>query len=333
MTPRPRLSERPVNPAPATSPFAPPSGASRTWVCPWCRVRQVDAGWPRCANCGLPRHRWVAHPPPGGAPAKAVPAPEPRYAGPPSYGGRPPRWAFPPVVWQEANESAGDERRPADPSGVLRAAALTAAVTAVVTLVAAAAESWRFALMLEGRTKVLSGTTVWSSDVFVAAAGSGAVAATIGALVVSAVALVRTHSVAALRLGQTPSRSRVAVLSRLLVPGWNLYGAGQIVTEIDRLLGAERATDGRSRASRLTVCWWVSWIASAALMTAALVRGIGGSLQAIADTVELHIAVDLAAAACAGLGAAMLWRFAHLLRRRPAIPDGWVVREPAHTRG
>lgn len=237
------------------------------------------------------------------------------------------------MVWQE--DAAGDDggRRPADPSGVLRVAALMAAVTAVVTLVAAAAESWRFALMLEGRTKVLSGATVWSSDVFVAAAGAGAVVATIGALVVSAVALVRTHSVAALRLGRTPSRSRVAVLSRLLVPGWNLFGAGQIVTEIDRLLTAERAADARGRASRLTVCWWISWIASAALMTAALVRGLGGSLQAIADTVELHIAVDLAAAVCAGLGAAMLWRFAHLLRRRSAIPDGWVVREPVPTRG
>jgi hypothetical protein len=125
------------------------------------------------------------------------------------------------------------------------------------------------------------------------------------------------------------------VLARLLVPGWNLYGGGQIVTEIDRMLGAARAgepaPDG-PRASRLTVCWWLSWILSAALTAAALVRGLGGSLQAIADTVELHIAVDLAAAVCAGLGAAMLWRFAHLLRRRPAIPAGWVVREPAPTR-
>ena len=313
------------------SPFAPPSGASPTWTCPRCRVRQVDVGRPRCANCELPRHRWVAHPPPGGAPPKVAPPPEPPYTGPPSYRGRPPRWAFPPVVWEEGPAGA-DERPPTDPSPWLRIAAVLAAVTAVLALLGAAAETWRFALLLEGRTKVLSGVTVWSSDVFVAAAGAGTVAAAVAALGVSAAALARTHPVAALRLHRAPSRSRAAVLARLLVPGWNLYGAGQIVTEIDRMLGAKQDVDRRGRASRLTVCWWVSWLASAAFLTAALVRGLGGSLQAIADTVELHIAVDLAAALCAGLGAAMMWRFVRLLRRRPAIPDGWVVREPAPTR-
>lgn len=311
--------------------FAPSSPAPRTWVCPRCRVRQVDVGWPRCANCELPRHRWIAHPPPGGPSPKVAPPAEPPYTGPPSYQGRPPRWAFPPVVWQE-NGTAPVERRPTDPSGMLRVAAVLAAVAAVLALAAAAAETWRFALLLEGRVKVLPAATVWGSDVFVAATGAAAVAAAIAALLVSAVALVRTHPVAALRLGRAPSRSRVAVLARLLVPGWNLYGAGQIVTEIDRHLTA-KATDGPARASRLTVCWWLSWIVSAALISAALVRGLGGSLQAIADTVELHIAVDLAAAVCAGLGAAMLWRFGRLLRGRAVIPAGWVVGEPPPTRG
>ena len=58
-----------------------------------------------------------------------------------------------------------------------------------------------------------------------------------------------------------------------------------------------------------------------------------GSLQAIADTVELHILVDLAGAVTAGLGAAMLLRFAGRLRRRPPIPTGWIVQAPAPTRG
>ena len=44
---------------------------------------------------------------------------------------------------------------------------------------------------------------------------------------------------------------------------------------------------------------------SAVLVIVTLARGFGGSLQAIADTVELHIAVDLVAAVVAGLGAAM----------------------------
>src|SRR6478609_874726 len=181
VAPSPRSSESRALGVGGQGAFAPPSGASHTWVCPRCRVRQVDVGWPRCANCELPRHRWVAHPPPGGPPPKVAPPPEPPYTGPPSYRGRPPRWAFPPVVWEEGPAGA-DERPPTDPSPWLRIAAVLAAVTAVLALLAAAAETWRFALLLEGRTKVLSGVTVWSSDVFVAAAGAGTVAAAVAAL-------------------------------------------------------------------------------------------------------------------------------------------------------
>jgi hypothetical protein len=288
-------------------------------------------------NCGTALHRWVAHPPPGGppgtAPRAAAAKADPVYTGPPAYRGGHPRWAFPPVVWQEAESAAVPARR-TDPSGALRAAAWLAVAAAVACLTAAAAETWRFSLMLAGRTQVLAGDVVRSSDVFVAAAGAGAIAVAVAALVVAVVALTRTHPVAALRLQRAPSRSMSAVLARLLAPGWNLYGAGQIVTEIDRMLTAERADAHRPvRASRLTVGWWVSWIVSAVLMLIALARGLGGSLQAIADTVELHILVDLAGAVCAGLGALMLYRFVRLLRRRPAIPDGWLVQEPAPTRG
>lgn len=314
-----------------THPFAPP--AQRTLVCPRCRFRQPDTGSSRCRNCGVALQRWVAHPPPGGPPRRATPAAEPPYPGPPAYRDGHPRWAFPPVVWQEV-EPASEAARRTDPVGALRAAAWLAMASAMASLVAAGTETWRFALMLEGRTKVLSGTTVRSSDVYVAAAGATSVAVTIAALVVAVFALVRTHPVAALRLGLAPSRSTPAVLARLLVPGWNLYGAGQIATEIDRMLTAKRASADRPvRASRLTIGWWISWITSATLMLIALARGLGGSLQAIADTVELHIAVDLAGALTAGLGAAMLLRFARLLRRRPPIPVGWVVQEPAATRG
>jgi hypothetical protein len=237
------------------------------------------------------------------------------------------------VVWQEA-EPPPDAARRTDPSGALRLAAGLAVASAVASLAAAAAETWRFALLLASRTMVLSGATVRSNDLFVAAAGAAGVAVAIAALLVAVFALVRTHPAAALRLGSAPSRSTPAILARLLVPGWNVYGAGQIVTEIDRMLTAARSPADRPvRASRLTVGWWVSWIFSAVLMLIALARGLGGSLQAIADTVELHIAVDLAGAITAGLGAAMLFRFARLLRRRPPIPEGWVVQEPAPTRG
>ncbi|HEY5882266.1 MAG TPA: DUF4328 domain-containing protein [Nakamurella sp.] len=312
------------------SPFAPP--AARTVVCPRCGVRQTGSGRHPCVRCGLRLRRWVAHPPPGGPPRTVRPADAPPYTGPPAYRGPHPRWAFPPVVWHDFDQ-APEQRRGPDPAGALRAAAWLAAAASVVSFVAAAAESWRFALMLEGRTKVLPGATVRSSDVFVAAAGACSVAVTTAALVVAVIAVVRTHAAAARRLGSAPSRSTAAVLARLLVPGWNLYGAGQIVTEIDRMLTAHHRPDRPPRVSRLIVCWWISWLVSAMLTLIALARGLGGSLQAIADTVQLHIAVDLAGAVCAGLGAVMLQRFARRLRQRAAIPDGWVVQEPAPTRG
>jgi len=199
--------------------------------------------------------------------------------------------------------------------------------------VAAGAELWRFVLLLEGRTLVLSGAAVRASDILVAASGIAVVLFAVLTLVMAIPALVRTHAVAAKRLGRAPSRSTGGVLARLLVPVWNLYGAGQIVTEIDRMLAAhDVADDQEPGVSRITVLWWLSWIASAVLVVATLARGLGGSLQAIADTVELHIAVDLMAAVVAGLGAVMLRRFARSFRSRVGQFDGWLVQPPAPTR-
>ena len=61
-------------------------------------------------------------------------------------------------------------------------------------------------------------------------------------------------------------------------------------------------------------------------------RGLGGSLQAIADTVELHIALDLCAAVVAALGAQILRRFARLVTGPKPSPSRWVVQPPAPTR-
>ena len=85
--------------------------------------------------------------------------------------------------------------------------------------------------------------------------------------------------------------------------------------------------------SRVVQAWWLSWIVSALLIAVTLARGLGGSLQAIADTVELHIAVDLLAAVVAGLGAVILLRFARAFTGRKAEYENWVVQPPAPTRG
>ena len=381
--------------------------AARYLRCGRCGVPQpaLTAGSFRCVSCGAPLQRWVAHPPPGtgasssGRSTAKRPGPALPYLGPPSYRGGHPRWSFPPVVWKELPDPPAEPVRPAAPG--LRRASWLAVVTAVAAAAAAGSEIWRFVLMLQGRTQVLSGTAVRTSDVLVAATGLAVVVAAIATAAVAVPALVRAHRAAALRQGRAPSRSAAAVASRLLVPFWNIYGAGQIVTEIDRMLEqavrkdeisddeqprqradrrpvvsgntapagalAGAALDGAAlkgaavkdaavkdaaagdaapeqvaapgpaevsgvKASRLTTLWWFAWVASSVLVVVTLARGWGEGLQAIADTVQLHIAVDLVAVVVGVLTALMLRRFARLFdgRRDPAA--GWVVQPPAPTR-
>jgi hypothetical protein len=214
----------------------------------------------------------------------------------------------------------------------LRRAAWLGWLTAAAALVAAGAELWRFLLMIDGRSKVLSATEVATSDALVAALSVAALACAILTVAIAVTALIRTHRWAAVAAGRAPSRSAGAVAARLLVPGWNAYGAGQILVEIDTLLGPRDDARPRAAASRLVLLWWSSWVVNAVLVVVTLGRGLGGSLQAIADTVELHIAVDVSAAAVAGLGALVLRRFARLIDGPRLRPTRWVVQAPAPTR-
>jgi len=295
----------------------------------------VPPGHFTCVACGavLPLQRWVAHPPPGASPPTRGRRPSTLPATPgetPSYRFGHPRWGFPAVVWRPA--PAGPDPAGPAPSPALRRAAWLGWLTAAAALVAAAAELWRFLLMIDGRTKVLSGTAVATSDALVAASGVAVVAFAILTVAMAVTSLIRTHRWAAVVSGRAPARTSRAVAARLLVPGWNVYGAGQILVEIDTLLGPRDDTRPRMAASRPVLWWWLSWVVNAVLVVVALVRGLGGSLQAIADTVELHIAVDVSAAMVAGLGAVVLRRFARLVDGPRPRTTRWVVQPPAPTR-
>lgn len=323
--------------------------------CARCQVPQPlqSVGPQRCVACGAPLQRWVAHPPapggPGGWGPTAAKLRKPRrskrirpYGGPPAYRGGHPQWAFPPVIWRDLPDETPNVPVD-DPSAALRWAAGMSAVTAVTALVAAGAEIWRFVLLLEGRTLVLSGSVVRASDVLVAASGLAVLTFAVLMAAFAVPALVRTHHAAARKLGFAPSRSGPGIVARLLVPIWSVYGAGQIVTEIDRMLGrssgtgnsardTDEAVPDRAGSSWVVKAWWASWVVSAVLITVTLARGYGGSLQAIADTVELHIAVDLVAAVVAALAAVILLRFAGAFTHRATGYENWVVQPPAPTR-
>ncbi len=234
------------------------------------------------------------------------------------------------MVWRPA-PTGPDPAGPA-PSPQLRRAAWLGWLTAAAALVAAGAELWRFLLMIDGRTKVLSATEVTTSDALVAASSLAVLAFAILTVAIAVTALIRTHRWAAVAAGPAPSRSAGAVAARLLVPGWNVYGAGQILVEIDTLLGPSDDSRPRAAGRRLVLLWWSSWVVNAVLVVVSLGRGLGGSLQAIADTVELHIAVDVSAAVVAGLGALVLRRFARLIDGPRLRPTRWVVQAPAPTR-
>lgn len=356
---------------PVPSPYGPPAAAWAQVSCPRCG-RRPDG------------RRWVAHPPggpavpgqtgppteplprvprDGGSPPDAgrppYPGPEPTHAGStgPQADRRPlppgprasidpavrphPRWGLPTIAWTPPRTTgpAAPHPRP-----VLTAATLLLSTVAVLAVLSAAAETWRFVLLLQGRTAVLPAGVVATSDVLVAVAGLFTPVVTVAAVVVTVLALLRTTAWAAERAGLRPPRTPTGQLLRLLVPGWNAYGAGQVVIETHALLLAPPATaDGpdpidrspavRRRDRRVIGAWWCAWIVNLGLLLITLARGLGGSLQAIADTVELHIALDLAAAVTAALGAVALSRFRRLTDVRPAARSRWIVQRPVPTRG
>lgn len=202
------------------------------------------------------------------------------------------------------------------------------ALTAVAAAVAAAAEARRFALLLRGRTAVLGAGQVSASDAAVIAAGAAVLAAGLIAALTALGALARLAEAAAHRAGVRAPRTPEAIVARTLIPGWNLYGAGQVIVETFRLVhrsGAPGAPDdGRipRRTVRLIAAWWACWIANGVIAALALALSFGSSNQAMADSVELHIVVDGVAAVTATLSAFVL----------AALRRAWVGRDPKRYR-
>jgi len=319
------------------------------WNAPWppgppglrcLRCARTQPPLPRgvrtCVYCSapLPVQRWRADPPPNLHPTgRAARAPRRRrvYFGPPSYGAAHPRWGFPATVWRGAGHD-DPQAGTVVPLGRLRLAAALCWATGAAALAAAGGEIWRFVLLLRGRTEVLSGPVVVASDRFLTIAAVLAALLAVAAVVVLVPALVGLHSAAARLGGLEPSRLPAAVLARLVVPGWNLSGLGVVAGEIDGSLSSPGAA-GRPRMSRLVLAWWIAWVFNGVLALVALGRAFGTSDQAVADTVELHIFVDLAGAAVAVLAALVCRRFLRLVNGvDPGGYDGWVVRAPEPTR-
>lgn len=278
---------------------------------------------PFCAHCGryLAPLRWVAEPPPSTAPvaARRTRAPylgAPRYQFLPRWGFAARPWLFPPT-----GPAAPDASRAA--RSVIGTAVPLLWATTAVALLAAAAEVWRYVLLLVSRTEALSPGAVAASDALVAAAGTVApiVGALAGVLVVQWT--VRATRAAADQAGVRPSRSARAVVAGWLLPVVNLSVPGSVLAEIEHAASG-RPAGQRPRPSRLLVGWWVLWVAGVVLAAVVLLWSLRTGVQARADGVVLHAVLDVLAATTAAVTAVLLTRLSRLLgpvrvRRRELV--------------
>ena len=280
--------------------------------CPRCGQPTHPAAGPFCPYCGryLTSLQWVAEPPRSATPPRPVPVSS-RYVGPPRYRERP-RGGFPPGPWRPGAVGAA----PAPPERRARALAAVVVpllwVLVVVALLAAGAETWRYVLLLDSRDRALSADAVAASDALVSAAGVGAVLLGLAAGGFLVAWTIRASVAAAARSGSRPSRQARDVVLGWVVPGLNLAVPGSVLAEIEH--GAlDRAATGRPRPSRLLRVWWVLWAAGVVASIVVLAWSRRTGVQAEADGVILHAALDLLAAVTAGTTAVVVARLTALL--------------------
>lgn len=273
-------------------------------ACPRCgRAQQRSRG--TCVYCGqfLATVDWVAWPP-GGYQVRG-PRTQPRYAGPPSYP-VPPRWGFPLVTWRRPRSF-----EPAPTSNRQRARALAGTaqpllwLTAIMSLLTAGAEAWRYALLLASRTDALPAGTLRISDALVITGGVVSVLAAALAGLVTLLWMLRTYAAAAELAGVAPSRSLRDLLIGWLVPGLNLFVPGSSLAEIEHAV-AGRPPGQRPNPSLLVRVWWVAWGCGIVAAGGTALWSLRESTQALADGVVLHAVVDVLAAIAAALTAVVV---------------------------
>ncbi len=246
------------------------------------------------------------------------PVPRPRYTGPPSYP-TPPRWGFPVLAARRPTPTGtgtgtGTAPAPAHAVRVLAATLLPLlSATALVALVAAGAEAWRYELLLRSRNEALPLGQLLASDALVLTAG---VLAPLVALAAGAVVLrwlLRASAVAGAQAGVEPSRRPWQVVVGAMVPGLNLAVPGAVLAEVEHAaLGRPPAQ--RPAPSRLVRTWWVAWALNVVLGVVAVLHGFSAGVQARADGVVLHAVTDVVAAVTAVITLVVVRRLTALLQ-------------------
>lgn len=266
------------------------------------------------------RRRWVAVPPPRPR-AKANGRPEPPYTGPPSYPA-PPRWGFPAVTWRWPTTVPGTVTDRVDPVRRQRVVGgrvlLALIVTTGLALLAASAELWRYALLVQSRNASLNTATVLFSDALVVSASALLVVSGAITIVVAFLWLLHARAAAAVVSETQPPRTPWRIAAGLFVPGFNWVLAGPIAAELEHLASG-RPAGKRPRLSRLVLAWWVVWVSNGVLLTVTVAWRLRDEVQAQADSVLLTGITNIAAAALAVLTALLVQRIRSLLL--PIVPE------------
>lgn len=281
-------------------------------------------------HCGqfLVPMRWMAS-----SPVADPPRPEAShgaYTGPPRYSGTP-SWGFPALPWQRDRPVQGPTAadRAAGHAGLLIPLLRGLAMLAVLS---AAAEIWRYVLLLQSRGGALSAGAVSASDALVEAASWVSTLMFVASGVYLLVWLLPMIDAAALRSGVRSSRSHRTVLLGWLVPGINLSVPGSVLAELEHAaLG--RPAGQRPRPSKLVLVWWGLWAANVILGALVLLWSLRSGVQARADGVVQHAVLDLVAAGTAVATARVVEWLTALVCPPRVVPRQRVVRirEPAPT--
>lgn len=185
-------------------------------------------------------------------------------------------------------------------------------LTAMLVLVTAGAEAWRYALLLDSRTDAVPAGPLHASDALVVTGGVVSLLSSALAGAVTLGWLVHANAAAAQAAAVTPARPGWQLVVGALVPGMNLVVPGAVLAEVEHAaLGQD--PNRRPHPSRLVIGWWVIWAVGLVLAGTAILWNLRSGVQARADGVLLHVATDLVAGVVAITTIVVVRRLTRLL--------------------
>lgn len=185
-------------------------------------------------------------------------------------------------------------------------------LTAVLVLVTAGGEVWRYALLLDSRFDAVPAGPLRASDALVVTGGVVSVLSSVLAGAVTLGWLVHATTTAAKAAGVTPARRGWQLIAGVLMPGVNLVIPGAVLAELEHTaLGHD--PNRRPNPSRLIIGWWAAWATGLVLAGITLMWNLRDGVQARADGVLLHGATDLVAGIVAVTTIVVVRRLTRLL--------------------